>query len=42
MKPHIKKIQGLWFCALLPNKRIRLYGYGYTPKQAYDDWRAQQ
>lgn len=35
MKPHIKKIYGLWYCRAQSSRRI---GLGYTPSQAYKDW----
>ena len=37
MKPRIRKINGLWHCAFLIVGRV---GFGYTPKQAYDDWQS--
>lgn len=37
MKPHFRKLRGIWHCGVrgIPNKRI---GVGYTPRQAYLDW----
>ena len=37
MKPHFRKVLGIWHCGIrgIPNKRI---GLGYTPRQAYQDW----
>lgn len=39
MKPRIRIRFGIWFCGL-PCEWVR--GHGYTPKEAYDDWKAQQ
>ncbi len=40
MNPRIRKVNGLWMCSdLQPWKRI---GIGYTPAQAYSDWKAQK
>lgn len=35
MKPHVKRIDGLWYCAGLG--RIAM---GFTPKHAYWQWEA--
>ena len=37
MKPHFRKVLGIWHCGIrgIPNKRI---GVGCTPRQAYQDW----
>lgn len=37
MKPHIYKFRGLWLCCT----RTTEPGIGYTPAQAYADWKAQ-
>lgn len=36
MKPRIYKFRGLWRCAL-PGSVV--YGIGYAPADAYEDWR---
>ena len=36
MKPHLKLIDGIWFCGAHPG--FSQIGLGYTPMQAYDDW----
>lgn len=33
MKPHLRKINHLWYCWA-----EWVTGEGYTPKDAYDDW----
>jgi len=35
--PHLRKRHGIWECRDLEDPL--LVGYGYTPKQAYDEWR---
>lgn len=35
MKPHIKRVRGLWYCVFRGSK---WYGLGYTPAMAYEDW----
>lgn len=36
MKPHIRKFNGIWYCATYSTGS----GMGYTPKEAFDDWKA--
>lgn len=36
MKPHLQKLDSLWYCWVARPSVI--FGVGYTPKQAYDDW----
>ena len=37
MKPHIKRIYGVWHCGIkgIPNRYL---GIGFTPSAAYRDW----
>jgi len=37
MKPRIRKRNGLWRCSIFGTRPI---GIGYTPVQAYHDWKA--
>jgi hypothetical protein len=42
VKPRIVIDHAIW-CCFLPNwKRTRRVGFGYSPKAAYDDWKAQR
>lgn len=44
MKPRIRYSRHVWSCACrLVDwwKQYPVIGYGYTPKEAYEDWRAQ-
>ena len=34
MKPHIVKINGLWYCVTQTTR----YGIGYKPSDAYAEW----
>lgn len=47
MKPRIRLVQGIWCCWTLDRTlkaivygRDFICGYGYTPRQAWEDWRA--
>lgn len=44
MKPRLYVKWHVWVCAtLVPRSRLRTHlGYGYTPKDAYDDWADQR
>ncbi len=39
MKPRIRKICGIWYCGFACDDR-KYDGIGYTPKHAYQDWKA--
>jgi hypothetical protein len=39
MKPHIYRRYGIWCCRVISDW---VMGHGYTPREAYLDWRAQQ
>lgn len=39
MKPHLKKINGLWHCGNRLETQSRWIGIGYTAKLAYRDWK---
>jgi hypothetical protein len=46
MKPRLRVKWGVWSCAswtIAPDVPVMLFriGYGYTPEEAYIDWRAQ-
>lgn len=38
MKPHIKKVNGLWWCGNPKDKNIFLWDSHRTPKLVYDKW----
>ena len=43
MKPHLRKVEGEWFCGevLKPLRDRMMVGrYGATPKEAFDKWNA--
>jgi hypothetical protein len=50
MKPRICRRQGVWLCARIEHFgrfggayfRLGPIGHGYSPREAYDDWKAQQ
>lgn len=48
MKPRIRRRFGIWYCGRpdpdwLPYIAITAnWGHGYTPAEAYADWKAQQ
>jgi hypothetical protein len=48
MKPRLIRDRGVWVCALGLRRcayglaGVWPHGHGYTPRDAYADWRAQQ
>lgn len=38
-KPHLKLRYGLWLCAFRNHSGRQHVGSGYTPEQAYEDWK---
>lgn len=43
MKPHLKLIRSLWYCAVRGGRYgPEFVGLGYTPAHAYADWKAKQ
>lgn len=40
-KPHLYRRWGIWCCRLLDVTHTYICGHGYTPREAYDDWKAQ-
>ena len=38
-KPHLMKLHGIWHCAVHSNTRVTHIGTGYTPLEAYEDWK---
>lgn len=44
MKPHLRMDRGVWVCRatyLTFAGRVKVFGHGYTPAEAYADWLAQ-
>lgn len=39
MKPRIRLMQRVWCCCLPDWQRTRIVGMGYTPAEAYEDWK---
>ena len=38
MKPRLRLKGGVWGCVCWLHGQIWAAGYGYTPKEAYDEW----
>ncbi len=38
MKPRLRCMRKLWWCAAPNWRQTSIVGIGYTPDQAYDDW----
>lgn len=38
-KPHLMKLNGIWHCGYLRCGVWQRLGEGYTPEQAYEDWK---
>lgn len=41
MKPRIVLSQKVWMCFLPDFRATRRVGFGYSPAEAFEDWRAQ-
>ena len=40
MKPTLRMIRGLWHCGRMNWHQVQRIGTGYTPADAYADWKA--
>jgi hypothetical protein len=41
LKPRLRLKHRVWGCGLPNYLQTAIYGLGYTPKEAYDDWLSQ-